>query len=283
MRDPVGWVGLGIMGREMVRRVLDQGHPVTVYSRRYAVPEELSSRVVLQPSARRLGETVGIVVLMVPDGPACEATLFGAEGLAEGLAPGSLVVNMSTVGPDWARRLAAWLENLNLEYLDAPVLGSREAAREGKLVILTGGTPAAEQKARPLLEILGSDTRAVGPVGAASALKLVVNAMLGMGMAAFADAARLAVSLGIPSAWVHEVLPRLPVSPPFLAAKAAALGQADLSPSFPLQWMAKDLGLALDATTAGGVDTPLLRTAAEAYRDAATTGRARLDFAAIAT
>lgn len=271
------------MGRELVRRVLDQGYPVTVYSRRHAVPEELSSRVVLQPSARRLGESVGIVVLMVPDGPACEATLFGDEGLAEGLAPGSLVVNMSTVGPDWARRLAARLANLNLEYLDAPVLGSREAARDGKLVILTGGTPAAEQKARPLLEILGSDIRPVGPVGVASALKLVVNAMLGMGMAAFADAARLAVSLGISSAWVHEVLPGLPVSPPFLAAKAAALGQADLSPSFPLQWMAKDLGLALDAAAASGVDTPLLRTAAEIYRDAATTGRARLDFAAIAS
>jgi 3-hydroxyisobutyrate dehydrogenase/glyoxylate/succinic semialdehyde reductase len=271
------------MGREMVRRLLDQGCAVTVYSRRHAVPEELSSRVRLQPSARRLGESVRLVVLMVPDGPACEDILFGDEGLADGLAPGSLVVNMSTVGRDWARRLAARLEHRALDYLDAPVLGSRDAAREGRLVVLTGGTPAAGEKARPLLEILGSETRSVGPVGVASALKLVVNAMLGMGMAAFADAARLAGTLGIPSGWVHEVLPRLPVSPPFLAAKAASLGQADLTPSFPLEWMAKDLGLALDAAAASGAHTPLLRTAAETYRDAATTGRARLDFAAIAT
>lgn len=282
MTGVVGWVGLGIMGRAMVGRLLDHGFQVHVFSRSPLLPDDIAPRVVRHQSPDLLGRAVRMVFLTLPDGPACDEVLFGDSGAAEGMAPGSLVVNLSTVGPDWACQLAARLEAFNIDYLDAPILGSRDAAETGRLVVLAGGETLAVNRVRPIFELLAAEIRMVGPVGAASSIKLVVNAMLGMTMAAFADVISLADSMGIDRAWVLDVLPGLPVSAPFLRGKAEALKRGDASAAFPLEWMAKDLDLALTHAAADGTDTPHLRSAAHSFRNAANRGLGRRDFSALA-
>ena len=282
MTGVVGWVGLGIMGRAMVGRLLNRGIRVHVFSRSLVLSDDIVPRVIGHRSARQLGSVVRMVFLTLPDGPACDEVLFGSNGVAEGMTPGSLVVNLSTVGPDWAGHLAARLEAFDIDYLDAPVIGSQDAAEAGRLVVLAGGEALAINRVQPIFELLAAETMMVGPVGAASSVKLVVNAMLGMTMAAFADVISLADSMGIDRAWVFDVLPGLPVSAPFLKGKAEALKRGDASAAFPLEWMAKDLDLALNNASAHGTDTPHLRGAAHAFRNAANQGLGRRDFSALA-
>ena len=152
----VGFIGLGIMGRPMAGHLIDAGHELSLFSRS-GPPAELASRGKPCKSAKEVAENADVVILMVPDTPDVEAVLFAKDGVAEGLKPGKIVIDMSSISPvatkDFAKRIAA----LGCAYLDAPVSGGEVGAKQATLSIMCGGSSETFDKVKPLLEKLGKN------------------------------------------------------------------------------------------------------------------------------
>ena len=169
----VGFVGTGIMGRPMARRLQDAGHQLFIAKHRSAPPEELLDRgAVLADSAMEVAQTSEVVFTMVPDTAAVEDALFRDLGVAAGLSPGKVVVDMSSISPSATRTFAERIRRLGCDYLDAPVSGGDLGAREGTLSIMVGGTPEAFARVKPLFEVMGKTVTLVGETGQARRARL---------------------------------------------------------------------------------------------------------------
>ncbi|GHJ48113.1 hypothetical protein Cs7R123_54550 [Catellatospora sp. TT07R-123] len=201
--------GLGRMGAAFAGVLLAAGHEVAVWNRTAGRAGDLVGRGAVEaPTAAAAASGADLVVLMVFDGTASEQALFAADGIAAGAAAGTLIVNASTVGPDESAALAARAADAGLRYLEAPVLGSVPAVLSGTLTVLTGGDPADAAEAEPVLTAWShaGRRRHAGPVGAATALKLVANLALGVVAAGLHDAVTLGEDLGLPRDLVLDTL-----------------------------------------------------------------------------
>lgn len=274
----VGFCGLGNMGMPMARRLLELGHPITVWNRTPARAEQLRDRgAAVASSPADLGRGVDVAITMLADAEALDSVLFGADGLAEGLRPGSALIDMSTVGPKAIRSIAARVQGVDV--LDAPVKGGPAKAAGGQLVILVGGSGATFRRYESLLSSLG-DPRHVGPPGAGAAAKVLNNfavislvSLLGEAMA-LADALELEESLAL------EILSGTPLAATLDRQWKRATGQGP--PSFRLRLAEKDLTLALRAVSLDG--RRRLRMGEQALswlRDSTTRGLAERDQAAV--
>ncbi|HSK37100.1 MAG TPA: NAD(P)-dependent oxidoreductase, partial [Actinomycetota bacterium] len=222
---------------------------------------------------------------MRPDGGTLEEVVLGRDGLAGGLASGTLLIDMSTTGPGPARKVAGALEERGVGFVDAPVAGSVGPASEGTLAIMVGGADEAVERARPLLEILGDPERTwhVGPVGAGQAAKLMVNLVLGGVTAAVAEGFTLGRVLGLSPDDALDVLEGASVATQTVKSKRDKLRSGDYGdPGFRLALMHKDLRLALDAARAGRASLPVTERAAELFAGAKGRGLADQDYAAVA-
>lgn len=199
-----GFIGLGLIGTGMAQCIDRTGLPLVVWARRAEQME------VFDPSKRRnnpaeLGRDVDVVCLCVLDEAAVDAVVFGQDGLAEGLAPGSLVVVQSTVSPDYVLNLAEKLAPQGVRVLDAPVSIGRGASSEGELTVMIGGDPADLERARPVLASMGTLIW-LGGVGAGQRAKLVNNAMLTAHLGIAASALDVGEALGLDRAALAEVV-----------------------------------------------------------------------------
>jgi 3-hydroxyisobutyrate dehydrogenase-like beta-hydroxyacid dehydrogenase len=197
---PVGFVGLGQMGRALVARLRDVGVPSIVFNRtRTNVESLLSEKIQWAESPAEVGRRAasGIVFLMPSDAKALKSLTFGRRGLARGARQDSLVVNLSTITPDDARSIATRFGERHIRYLDCPVGGSVEAARNGQLSLFVGGEEADAARARPFLEKIGASISLVGPVGAGSSMKLVNNVLTIGQVALISEAIALGETLGL--------------------------------------------------------------------------------------
>jgi len=211
--------------------------------------------------------------------------VLGRDGLAGGLGPGSLLIDMSTTGPAPARKVAKALEERGIEFVDAPVAGSVGPAAEGTLAIMVGGADEAVARARPLLEVLGDPERTwhLGPVGAGQAAKLMVNLVLGGVTAAVAEGFILGRVLGLSPEDALDVLEGASVASQTVRSKRDKLQSGDYGdPGFRLALMHKDLRLALDAARAARANLPGTERVAELYAGAKGRGLADQDYAAVA-
>src|SRR5579864_9086305 len=193
----VAFCGLGQMGSTMAGRLLDCGNAVSVWNRTPERADPLVARGAhrgLCPAEAAAGAEAAITMLADPD--ALEAVVLGAEGLAGGMAAGSTLIEMSTVGRDAVERVATVLEHRGIRVIDAPVLGSLPQARDGTLKVFAGGPADEVERWRPLLECLGTVTH-LGPLGSGAAMKLVTNSTLVCLMSALGEALALAGSLGL--------------------------------------------------------------------------------------
>ena len=196
-------------------------------------------------------------------------------------APGTLLINATTIGPDEAREFAAEADRAGLRYVDAPVAGSVRPATDGTLGVFVGGADDAVAAARPVLGLWGAADRIqhVGPVGAGSALKLVVNLSIGVAIEGVGEALRLAADLGVDRTRALDALAAGPLSPT-LAQKRSMLDGGDFSETaFSVQLLAKDLGLAVRN---GRRPLPATEAALAAARDTAESGHADDDYVAVA-
>ena len=275
----IGFCGLGRMGAPMAARLLDAGHDVSVWNRTPQRAESLVQNGAVQAaSPAEAASGAEIVVTMLADPRALEQVVFGPEGVAAGARPGTTVVEMSTIGVDAVRSLAARLPE-GVDLVDAPVLGSVPQATEGTLKIFVGGDHSAFERCLPVLEAMGTP-RHLGSLGAGAAMKLVANSTLGVLMCGLAEALALADTLGLEESAVLDVLAESPIGAT-VKSKRAKVESGVYEANFTLALAAKDLGLVTSAAEAAGLQLRLAPAAREWLEVANAAGLGDLDYSAV--
>ena len=281
----VAFVGLGRMGRLMTPHLVAAGHEVRGFDLDPAVAVEGVQRCASAAEAARGADAA---ITMLPSPEAIRSATLGPGGVAEGLAAGSLCIDMSTAPPALARDLAAALGARGIDVLDAPVSGGTIGAKAGTLTIMVGGAEAAAARARPLLEALGSLVVHVGDHGLGQAAKLCNNLCAGVNMAAIAQTVAIARSEGLDPAVLYELMSnstgdsrvlRTRFPAPVTETTPAAHGFA---PMFTVDLMEKDLALAEQLAADHGVESEPLAAALALYRRAQAEGHGSLDYSAVA-
>jgi 3-hydroxyisobutyrate dehydrogenase-like beta-hydroxyacid dehydrogenase len=275
----VALIGLGAMGSRMARRLLDAGHELVVWNRDAAKSEPLvAAGATAAETPADAARRVDVVLIMVADPHALQAVTEGPDGVAAGAAAGTVVVQMSTVGPGPVLRLVDRLPE-GVRLLDAPVLGSLDEAEGGKLKVFAGGEPELVERLRPLLSVLGSVVR-VGPVGAGSAAKLVANSTLFGALGVLGEALALADALGLTREAAFDVLSATPVAAQ-AERRRPAVESAEYPARFSLSLARKDADLVLEAAADAGVELRLARAARDWLVAAEQAGRGDEDYSAV--
>lgn len=276
----------------MASRLLAAGFPLTVHNRTRQREEPLAAQGA-ERAASPAGAAAGaeLLCLCVSDDHAAEAVLFGSPGppgrspipgAASHLAPGSLVIDCSTLAPATSAALAERLAARGVAYLDAPVTGGTEGARAGRLSVLVGGEASDLERARPLLEHLGTRITHFGPVGAGQRAKAVNQVLVAGSYAAVAEAMALGVRLGLPMDELRKALASGAAGSWALEHRAAAMLEGRFPLGFRLALHRKDLGIALAAAAAAALELPISRQVAAMEDALIAAGHGDDDVAALA-
>ncbi len=278
----IGFVGLGVMGSRMVKRLLDAGHKVTGYNRTKPKAQWLvDAGMKWGETPRAVAQAADVIFTMVTNTAALEAVTGGSDGILAGLAAGKLYVDMSTVSPAASRELAVKVAAKGAKMLDAPVSGSVSTLEEGKLSIMVGGEKDAFEQVRPILEAIGPKVTHVGANGLAVSMKIATNLSLAVQMLAFSEGVLLAEKSGIARKTAVEVLLNSVIASPMVKYRGPFVLQMPDEAWFDVNMMQKDLLLALEMGR--GLDVPLPTTAVtnEMLTAARGMGLAKKDFAVL--
>jgi 3-hydroxyisobutyrate dehydrogenase-like beta-hydroxyacid dehydrogenase len=278
----LGFIGLGVMGSRMVKRLLDAGHTVTGYNRTQSKAQwllELGMQWGETPAA--VARSVDVVLSMVANTAALQAVTGGADGVLAGLRPGAIFVDMSTVSPTVSRMLASQVAAVGAHMLDAPVSGSVITLEEGKLSIMVGGNRSAYERVVPILQDIGPTVTYVGANGLAASMKVATNLSLAVQMLAFSEGVLLAEKSGIARETAVEVLLNSVIASPMLRYRGPFVLGLPEEAWFDVNMMQKDLLLALEMGRE--LDVPLPTTAVTNEMLTATRGMglADKDFAVV--
>jgi 3-hydroxyisobutyrate dehydrogenase-like beta-hydroxyacid dehydrogenase len=276
----VGFVGAGLMGAPMVRRLIEAGHDVVVSSRDPGRLADSGWPVVGSPAEAADGAAV--VCSIVPDSPEVTAVV---DSVLKSAAPGTVIVEMSTISPATARRLAARCSEAGVDYLDCPVSGGPPGAEAGTLAIWVGGPEEALERARPVLEVIGRADRVrhCGAVGAGLAVKLANNFLGAVNAAASAEALALARDAGVdPALAIEAVSDGTGANWQLANLFPRKVLQGDFEPGFRITHMAKDLRIAAEVAGELGLDAPMLALARELLDRARAQFGDERDYGAVA-
>jgi 2-hydroxy-3-oxopropionate reductase len=277
----LGWIGLGIMGAPMCGHLIAAGHAMTVHTRS-KVPDAISAAGARSAaSAKAVAEHSEIVFLMLPDTPDVERVLFGDEGVAAGLKPGTLVVDMSSISPMATKDFAARIRALGGDYLDAPVSGGEVGAKAASLTIMVGGSEAAFARALPLLQAMGKNITHVGGSGDGQTTKVANQIIVALNIAAVAEALVFAAKAGADPAKVRQALMGGFASSRILEVHGERMIKRTFNPGFRIQLHQKDLNLALQGAKTLGVALPGTANAAQLMQVCAANGLAEADHSAL--
>ncbi len=278
----LGFVGLGVMGGRIAKRLLDAGHAVTGYNRTKPKAQWLLD------AGMRWGETPAAVAVasdvafsMVTDTAALRAITDGADGLLAGLGSGKIYVDMSTVSPAVSGELAARVAAKGAQMLDAPVSGSVSTLEQGKLSIMVGGDRGTFEQVKPILQDIGPKVTYVGRNGQAVLMKIATNLSLTVQMLAFSEGLLLAEKSGIPRATAVEVLLGSVIASPMLIYRGPFVLTMPEEAWFDVNMMQKDMLLALEMGRKLGVPLPTTAVANEMLTAARARGLEKKDFAAV--
>jgi 3-hydroxyisobutyrate dehydrogenase len=281
--EPVGFVGLGIMGSRMAASLARAGHPVTAYNRTAEKAEawaaEHGGRVAATP--RDAADGAAAVITMVVDGAQVEEVLLGEQGAVHGAAPGTLFVDCSTIAPADVRRIGAALAERGMGFVDAPVSGSSPKAETGTLTIMAGGSDDDFARAAPYFDAMGETVLHVGPLGHGQTVKVISNAVSATNAATLAQALVVGKATGVDLEALVAVLGASSSASTMVTLKAKPMLAHDYTPLFRLEHMLKDVGICLDESEAAGAPFPSAALARELYNAAMGRGLADEDFAAV--
>jgi 3-hydroxyisobutyrate dehydrogenase-like beta-hydroxyacid dehydrogenase len=278
----LGFVGLGVMGSRMVKRLLDAGHSVVGYNRTKSKAQWLIDAGMKWGSTPRdVAAASEITLSMVTNTEALDAVARGPNGILAGLASGKIYIDMSTVSPAGSRSLAAEVEAKGATMLDAPVSGSVATLEEGKLSIMVGGERDVVERARPILEAIGPKVTHVGPNGLAVSMKIATNLSLAVQMLAFSEGVLLAEKSGIARETAVEVLLNSVIASPMIKYRGPFVLKQPDEAWFDVNMMQKDLLLALELGRQQDVPLPTTAVTNEMLTTARAMGFAKKDFAAL--
>lgn len=277
----VGFVGTGNMGRPMARNILGAGHQLTVYDLSAAATAPLERLgAVRAADLPSLARAVRGTLMSLPDAAAVEAALFGgggAPGLMDGARPGDVIFDLSTVGPESTRRLAARAARAGARLIDAPVSGSVSGAEAGTLAIMIGARQEDMADFEPVFRAIGRSLFFLGAVGQGNILKLLNNYVALGSQALLCEAMALADRLGVTRQTVGEVLGKSSGASFILERKLGALAKRDYRPGFFVDLALKDLGLGLELAAEAGAEASVGEAARALYARASRAGLGKLD------
>lgn len=280
----VGFIGLGVMGRPMAVNLLRAGHDLVVYNRSGAAVKalvEYGARPADGPAA--VAAATDTVITCLPDSPDVEAVMLGDQGVVSAARSEALLIDMSTVSPDTARRLDAAAREQSLRFLDAPVSGGEAGAVNGTLSIMVGGEAAYFNAARQLLEVLGSTVVHVGPAGSGQLVKAANQLLVAGTIELVSEAIVLLEAHGVDMEPAVQVLAGGLAGNAILERKAAGMLARDFNPGFRIDLHHKDLGITLATARDAGVALPLTATVAQLFVALRALGRGSLDHTALLT
>ncbi|KKB09886.1 2-hydroxy-3-oxopropionate reductase [Devosia chinhatensis] len=252
----IGFIGLGVMGRPMAEHLITAGHKVALYRVKPASQFLVDKGGIALDNARAVAEASDIVILMLPDTPDVEDVLFGADGVAEGLSAGKLVIDMSSISPMATRTFAERLKQKGVGYLDAPVSGGEMGAKNAALTIMVGGEQTDFERALPLLEIMGKSITHIGGVGDGQTAKVANQIIVGLTIEAVAEALLFARRAGADVAKVREALMGGFAASRILEVHGQRMIDETFDPGFRIRLHRKDLSLAADAAKALNLALP---------------------------
>jgi 3-hydroxyisobutyrate dehydrogenase-like beta-hydroxyacid dehydrogenase len=278
----LGFVGLGVMGGGIVRRLLAAGHDVTGWNRTRAKAQSLlDAGMAWADSPREVAEASEVVFTMVTNTAAVKAVTDGPDGILAGLGPGKVYVDMSTASPANTRELAARVGELGATMLDAPVSGSVITLEQGKLSIMVGGDREAFDRVRPILEDIGPKVFHLGANGTAVSMKIATNLSLAVQMLAFSEGVLLAERSGISREQAVEVMLASVIASPMVAYRGPFVLEQPDEAWFDVNMMQKDLNLALELGREHDVPLPTTAVTNEFLTAARGMGLAEKDFAIV--
>jgi 3-hydroxyisobutyrate dehydrogenase len=281
--EHVGFIGLGIMGSRQAASLRREGYELIVHNRTSERAEawaaEHGGDVAATP--REVGERAGVVITMVVDGPQVEALLLGEDGAAAAAKPGTLFIDMSTIGPADARRIGAALADRDHGFVDAPVTGSAPKAEDGTLTIMAGGRDEDMARAMPLLQAMGEIIVHVGEVGTGQQVKVLSNAVSAVNCATLAQALVVGRRAGVDLQELLKVMGAGSANSTMLQLKGEPMLAHDFSPLFKLDHMLKDVRLCLQEAREAGAAFPAAALAGELYAAGSGRGLGEQDFAAV--
>jgi 3-hydroxyisobutyrate dehydrogenase-like beta-hydroxyacid dehydrogenase len=283
MAEAIGFIGLGIMGSRQAACLARAGFELTVFNRTReradAWAAEHGGHVAGSP--REVAERSDIVITMVVDGPQVEALLLGEGGAAAAAKPGTLFVDMSTIGPHDARRIHSALTEQGHAFVDAPVTGSSPKAETGTLTIMVGGAGADVARARPLFDAMGETIVHVGEAGTGQQVKVLSNAVSAVNAATLAQALVVGRRAGVDLDALLEVMGTGSANSTMLQLKGKPMLAHDFEPLFKLDHMLKDVLLCLEEARGSGAAFPFAALAGELYAAGSGQGLGDQDFAAV--
>jgi 3-hydroxyisobutyrate dehydrogenase len=279
----VAFLGLGIMGSGMASRLLASNFPVTVYNRNPAKAAPFAEAgASIADSPRAAAQRSEVIISMVADDQASRDIWLGENGALNGAAPGSTLIESSTLTVPWIQEIASAAAGKGCNFLDAPVTGTKPHAESGELLFLVGGSASALANAQPVLAVLGREVIHLGPNGSGALMKLINNFMAAVQAASFAEAVALITAGDLDREKAIAILADGVPGSPMVKRVAARLASGDFTPNFFLRLMAKDLTYAVSEGSRQQLDLQTAAAALRVFKDAIDQGYGEEDLSAVA-
>lgn len=279
----IGFIGLGYMGSRFVQKLLAAGYTVHVYNRTREKAEPLSKMgAILEDSIRNLTITSDIIMSSLSNDRAVEETYLGKDGVIDNIKPNSVIIELSSIKPETSQKIYEKTKEKKSSMLDAAISGSTPALEKGEVLVLVGGNREIYEEYKPLLDLFSKMTFYMGESGKGETMKLVVNTLLGIEMAAIAESVRLGEILGLERSRVLDVLSSTAVIAPGLKGKLENLKQEKYPTQFKTGLMQKDLDNILEEAKANNLKMPLSEAAEKEYVETSKQNPEQ-DFSAVFT
>jgi 3-hydroxyisobutyrate dehydrogenase len=278
----ISFLGLGIMGAAMARRLLDRGFELTVWNRNASRADPLvkaGARIAATPADA--ARSADAVIAMLADDEASRCVWLGESGALTAMERGALAIDSSTLTVAWMRELGAQAAVRGVSFLDAPVTGSKPQAEQGALRFLVGGDSAAVERAAPLFAAMGREHVHVGPIGSGALLKLINNFLCGVQLASLGEAIAMAQRSGLDIRRTADVLAAGSPGSPIVKMVVERMVSRDYTPNFLVPLMVKDLTYVIETFAAAGIELADARAARERFIEAAAAGFQDRDIAAV--
>ena len=284
MSEPVGFIGLGIMGRPMAKNLLKAGYPLVVHNRSQAAVQELVGLGAKSaPSPEAVARESQVIVLMLPNSPDVELVALGPQGLIGGVRSGQTVVDMSTISPLVSQKVGAALAAKGVRMLDAPVSGGEKGAIEGTLSIMVGGDAAVFEGVMPIFRAMGKTITHLGPLGSGGFTKLANQIIVAVNLTALAEALTLAAKAGLDVELTLKALGGGLAGSRCLDQKTPNYLAHEFKPGFKIDLHYKDLGLIMESARALGVPVPTTAVVQELFGAVRVRGGGGLDHSGVIT